>query len=267
MNKIGFIGGGKMATAIMNGIISSDYCKSENIFVSDKNEKALALLKEKNNVNTILDNKEVVKNCNIILFAVKPFVLRDVLNEIKPYITENHLVLSIAAGISINTIEEMLGKVPVIRIMPNTPALVNSGMSAVCKGTYANDNHKSIALDIFKSVGEVIESEEKYIDIITAISGSGPAFYYYIIDEMAKAGEKLGLNYETCLKLSAQTALGSAKMVMETGVSPEQLIINVTTPGGCTAVGNDVLKDNKVSDIMFETIEKTAQKAFELGKK
>ena len=267
MNKIGFIGGGKMATAIMNGIISSNYCKSENIFVSDKNEKALALLKEKNNVNTTLDNKEVVKNCNIILFAVKPFVLRDVLNEIKPYITENHLVLSIAAGISINTIEEMLGKVPVIRIMPNTPALVNSGMSAVCKGTYANDNHKSIALDIFKSVGEVIESEEKYIDIITAISGSGPAFYYYIIDEMAKAGEKLGLNYETCLKLSAQTALGSAKMVMETGVSPEQLIINVTTPGGCTAVGNDVLKDNKVSDIMFETIEKTAQKAFELGKK
>ena len=267
MNKIGFIGGGKMATAIMNGIISSGYCKSENIFVSDKNEQALAVLKEKNNVNTTQDNTEVIKNCNIILFAVKPFVLRDVLTEIKPYITENHLVLSIAAGISINTIEEILGKVPVIRIMPNTPALVNAGMSAVCKGTCANDNHKNIALDIFKSVGKVIESEEKYIDIITAISGSGPAFYYYIIDEIAKAGAKLGLDYETCLKLSAQTALGSAKMVMETGVSPEQLIINVTTPGGCTAVGNDVLKDNNVSDIMYETIEKTAQKAFELGKK
>ena len=266
MNKIGFIGGGKMATAIMNGIISSGYSKSENIFVSDKNEQALSVLKEKNNINTTQDNTEVVKNCNIILFAVKPFVLRDVLTEIKPYITENHLVLSIAAGISIKTIEEILGKVSVIRIMPNTPALVNAGMSAVCGGTYAKEVHKKIALDIFKSVGEVIEAEEKYIDIITAISGSGPAFYYYVIDEIAKAGEKLGLDYKTCLKLSAQTALGSAKMVMETDVSPEQLIINVTTPGGCTAVGNDVLKENNISGIMFETIEKTAKKAYELGK-
>ncbi len=266
MNKIGFIGGGKMATAIMNGIISSGYCKSENIFVSDKNEQALTVLKEKNKVNTTFDNAEVVKNCNIILFAVKPFVLRDVLNEIKPYITENHLVLSIAAGISIKTIEEIIGSVPVVRIMPNTPALVNAGMSAICGGTYAKEVHKKIALDIFKSVGEVIEAEEKYIDIITAISGSGPAFYYYVIDEIAKAGEKLGLDYKTCLKLSAQTALGSAKMVMETDVSPEQLIINVTTPGGCTAVGNDVLKENNISGIMFETIEKTAKKAYELGK-
>jgi pyrroline-5-carboxylate reductase len=266
MNKIGFIGGGKMATAIMNGIISSGYCKSENIFVSDKNEQALTVLKEKNKVNTTFDNAEVVKNCNIIFFAVKPFFLRDVLNEIKPYITENHLVLSIAAGISIKTIEEIIGSIPVVRIMPNTPALVNAGMSAICGGTYAKEVHKKIALDIFKSVGEVIEAEEKYIDIITAISGSGPAFYYYVIDEIAKAGEKLGLDYKTCLKLSAQTALGSAKMVMETDVSPEQLIINVTTPGGCTAVGNDVLKENNISGIMFETIEKTAKKAYELGK-
>ncbi len=267
MNKIGFIGGGKMATAIMNGIISSGWCENKNIFVSDKNEQALSVLKEKNGVNVTTDNKEVVKSCDVILFAVKPFVLRDVLTEIKPFITQNHLVMSIAAGISINTIEEILGNVPVIRIMPNTPALVNAGMSAVCKGTFANDNHKEIAKNIFKSVGEVIETEEKYIDIITAISGSGPAFYYYIIDEIAKAGAKLGLDYETCLKLSAQTAKGSAKMIMESGINPEQLIINVTTPGGCTAVGNDVLKDNKVSDIMYETIEKTAQKAFELGKK
>ena len=263
---IGFIGGGKMATAILNGIISSSWCKSENIFVSDKNEEALKKLKETHNINITTDNKEVVKNCNIILFAVKPFVLRDVLNEIKNDITDKHIILSIAAGISTKTIEDILGKVPVIRIMPNTPALVNSGMSAICKGTFAKDEHKKTALEIFKSVGEVIESDEKYIDIITAISGSGPAYYYYIINEMAKAGEKLGLDYKTCLKLSAQTALGSAKMIMETNVSPEQLIINVTTPGGCTAVGNDVLKEKKVSDIMFETIEKTAKKAYELGK-
>ncbi len=266
MNKIGFIGGGKMASAIIKGIVNSHWCKNQDIIVSDKNESSLALLKENFNIQVTTSNIEIAKTSDIILLAVKPFVLRDVLEEIKPFITKKHLVLSIAAGISINTIEEILGEVSVIRIMPNTPALVNEGMSAICPGKYTDKNQVKTALEIFNSVGKVIESDEKYIDIITAISGSGPAFYYYIIDEIAKAGHKLGLDYETCLKLSAQTAFGSAKMIMESGISPEQLIINVTTPGGCTAVGNDVLKENNISDILFDTIEKTAQKAFELGK-
>lgn len=266
MNKIGFIGGGKMATAIMKGIINSNWCEAKNIFVSDKNEDALKILEKEYAVQTTINNTEVVKNSKILLFAVKPFVLRDVLAEIKPYLTKEHIIFSIAAGISIKTIEEIVGDIPVVRIMPNTPALVNEGMSAICKGNFAKDEHSNIALEIFKSVGKVVEADEKYIDIITAISGSGPAFYYYIIYEIAKAGEKLGLDYQTCLKLSAQTAYGAAKMIMETDVSPEQLIINVTTPGGCTAVGNEVLKEQKISDILFDTIEKTAQKAYELGK-
>jgi pyrroline-5-carboxylate reductase len=267
MNKIGFIGGGKMATAILKGIINSKWCNNENIFVSDKNEEALKVLKNNYNVNVTIKNSEVVKSSKVILFAVKPFVLRDVLNEIKPFITSEHVILSIAAGISIKTIEEILGNVPVIRIMPNTPALVNEGMSAICKGNFAKDEHAKIALEIFNSVGKVIEADEKYIDIITAISGSGPAYFYRFIEDIAKAGEKLGLDYQTCLKLSAQTALGSAKMIMSSNVNPEQLIVNVTTPGGCTAVGNNVLKENEISKILFETIDKTAKKAFELGKK
>lgn len=267
MNKIGFIGGGKMASAIMKGIINSGYSIKENIYVSDKNIEALKLLKSNFGVNIVDNNTEIVRNCDVILFAVKPFVLRDVLEEIKSYVDEKKLILSIAAGISINTIEGIIGDVPVIRIMPNTPALVNEGMSAVCKGSHASEEHTKIAVDIFKSVGKVVESEETYIDIITAISGSGPAFYYYIINEIAKAGEQLGLDYDTCLKLSAQTAFGSAKMIMESGINPEQLIVNVTTPGGCTAVGNEILINNKVSDILYDTISKTKQKAFELGKK
>ena len=266
MNKIGFIGGGKMATAIIKGIINSEWCESKNIFVSDKNEDALNSLKENYHVSTTFDNLEVVKNSNIIVLSVKPFVLRDVLNEIKDFVQKDTLILSIAAGISIKTIQEILGDIAVIRIMPNTPALVNEGMSAICKADNVTDVQVEIAKTIFANVGEVIVSDEKYIDIITAISGSGPAFYYYVIDEIAKAGEKLGLDYQTCLKLSAQTALGAAKMIMDTDVSPEQLIINVTTPGGCTAVGNEVLKENKTADILFDTIKKTAQKAYELGK-
>ena len=266
MNKIGLIGGGKMATAIMKGIINSNWCEAKNIFVSDKNEDALKILEKDYAVQTTLNNIDVVKNSKIILFAVKPFVLRDVLVEIKPYLTNEHIIFSIAAGISIKTMEEIVGEIPVVRIMPNTPALVNEGMSAICRGNFARDEHSKIALEIFKSVGKVVEADEKYIDIITAISGSGPAFYYYIIDKMAKAGEKLGLDYQTCLKLSAQTAYGAAKMIMDTDVSPEQLIVNVTTPGGCTAVGNEVLKEQEISKILFDTIEKTAQKAYELGK-
>ena len=267
MNKIGFIGGGKMATAIMKGIINSNWSDSNNIIVSDRNEEALKYLKKNYSVQTTINNIEVVENSKILLFAVKPFVLRDVLEEIKPYITKEHIIISIAAGISINTIEEIVGEIPVIRVMPNTPALVNEGMSAVCKGNFATDETAKIAVEIFNSVGKVVESEEKYIDIITAISGSGPAFYYYIIDEIAKAGEKLGLDYQTCLKLSAQTAYGAAKMIMDTDVTPEQSIINVTTPGGCTEVGNKVLKEQKISDILFDTIDLTKKKAFELGKK
>ena len=267
MYKIGFIGGGKMASAILKGIINSSLFKNDEIIVSDKNQASLDMLKNDFGINITSSNSDVVKNSEIVLFAVKPFVLRDVLEEIKPFITQKNTVLSIAAGIYISTIEEIIGKFPVVRIMPNTPALVNEGMSAVCKGNFAGDRHEKIAEEIMSSVGKVIKTEEKYIDIITAISGSGPAFYYCIINEIAKAGEKLGLDYQTCLKLSAQTAYGSAKMIMDTNVSPEQLIINVTTPGGCTAVGNDVLKDRDVSDILFETIEKTKQKAFELGKK
>ena len=261
MNKIGFIGGGKMACAILKGIINS----FDKIIVSAKSQATIQKISDEFKVDVTLSNSEVVKNADIIILAVKPFILRDVLEEIKPFLKKNKLIISIAAGVSIKTIEDILGQIPVIRVMPNTPSLVNEGMSAICKGNFADEENVKITNKIFKSVGEVIESDEKYIDIITAISGSGPAFYYYIINEIAKAGQKLGLNYETCLKLSAQTALGSAKMVMKSGVTPEQLIINVTTPGGCTAEGNKVLKDNNVSKILYETIEKTVQKAKVLG--
>ena len=171
MNRIGFIGGGKMAAAIIKGIINSNWCDSKNIIVSDKNEDALKLLGETYEIKTTLSNIDVIKNANIILFAVKPFVLKDVLNEIKPYITPKHIILSIAAGVAINTIEEIVGNIPVIRIMPNTPALVNEGMSAICKGNYATDEQSELAIEIFKSVGKVVKAEEKDIDIITATFG------------------------------------------------------------------------------------------------
>ncbi|MDD3236570.1 MAG: pyrroline-5-carboxylate reductase [Candidatus Gastranaerophilales bacterium] len=266
-DKIGFIGAGKMASAIIKGIIGAKSYKPSNILIHDLNKDALDNAKKDFGITIEESNINVVKNADVIVFAVKPFVLPTILEEIKHTITKNKVVISIAAGIATKTMEEKLGEIPIIRIMPNTPALVNEGMSAVCKGKYAKDEHAKIALTIFGSVGKVIELDEKYLDIVTGISGSGPAFYYYIINEIAKAGEKLGLDYETCLKLSAQTAFGSAKMMMETGVSPEQLIINVTTPGGTTEVGNNVLKQSNISDILYDTIKGTTEKSKALGAK
>ena len=147
--KLGFIGAGKMATA--------------------KNSDALETLKKEYNVNICSSNSDVVKNSDVILFAVKPFVLRDVLNEIKPSLRKGQLVLSIAAGISISTIKEILGDFSIIRIMPNTPALVTAGMSAVCPDENVSEDEKEIALKIFGSIGEVITADEKNIDAITAV--------------------------------------------------------------------------------------------------
>ena len=208
------------------------------------------------------NNREAAAEADIILLAVKPFVVKEVLTEIEDRIDSSKVIITIAAGISSSRVEEILEKeARVIKVMPNTPALLAEGMSAVCKGEHATQEDFETVIKIFESVGKVIKAREEDIDAITGVSGSGPAFYYYIIDAIAKAGEKLGLDYKTALMLSAQTALGSAKMILESGVEPQQLITNVTTPGGTTAEGNKVLDESNISDILFETVEKTAEKS------
>ena len=257
--KIGFIGLGKMAKAIIGGILRQD--DKTLIYGYDPNNSI-------DGVTKLASNIEVVKNSDIIFFCTKPFVIRDVFEEIKNVVSKEKLFVSIAAGISLSIMEECLGcGLKLIRVMPNTPALVAQGACAVVKGKSASSEDVETIKNILSNIGIVIEQTEDKIDAITALSGSGPAYYYYIIDAMAKAAQKLGLDYQTALKLSAQTALGSAKMIMEAGMSVEDLITAVTTPGGCTAVGNDVLNNSQITEIIDETIEKTAQKAFELGKK
>jgi len=257
--KIGFIGLGKMAKAIIGGILRQN--NSALIYGYDPNNTIEGVKKLSSNV-------EVVEKSDIIFFCTKPFVIREVFAEVKNALTEQKLFVSIAAGISLSIMKEYLGNsTKLVRVMPNTPALVSQGACAVVRGEMASDTDIEEIKNILSNIGIVIEQTEDKIDIITALSGSGPAYYYYVIDKMAKAAEKLGLDYETALKLSAQTALGSAKMIMETGMSVEDLITAVTTPGGCTAVGNDILNNSDMAKILDETIEKTAQKACELGKK
>ena len=265
MNKIGFIGAGKMATAIIKGIIDSNFCKSENILVSDVNEDALKKMQSDLKITSAKSNNDVVKNSDIIFFAVKTFVLKDVLSGVQEDFTGDKLIVSIAAGVSTTTIEQFTKNMPVIRVMPNTPAFVKAGMSAVCKGKFAKEEHADLVCKIMGSLGIAIKEDEKHIDVITAISGSGPAYFYYFINEFAKSGVKYGLDEKTALILAAQTALGSAKMALETNTPLDILIKNVTTPGGCTEVGNNILADKKTNDIIDEVVKGTMDKAKALG--
>lgn len=265
--KLGFIGAGKMANSIMNGIFNSKLFNNFSFF--DVNEKTVEQIKTKYNSTFYNSIQEVVKNSDIIMICTKPFIINEVLEEIKGEINNEKLIISIAAGVSSKKIETALStKAKVIRVMPNTPALINEGISGLCKGAYANEEDLTLAKNIMQSVGEAIVVEENKIDVVTALSGSGPAFYYYIINEFAKSAQNLGLDYETALKLSTQTAIGAGKMILnglENNISVEKLIENVTTKGGCTEVGNKVLASSDIKDVLDKTIIDTMEKAAGLG--
>jgi pyrroline-5-carboxylate reductase len=209
----------------------------------------------------------LVIESDIVFIAVKPNQVKGIIEEIQSEITEDKLIVSIAAGISTKKIENILGRRRVVRIMPNTPALIKEGMFGICKGSYAYDEDVEFVSSILRSVGKVINVQEDQMDIVTAISGSGPAFFYKVIEDMARAGEKLGLDYEKSLMLATQTAIGSAKMIFNRGETPVQTLIdNVATKGGCTFVGISVMNEKNSKKLFNDVIEQTTIKANQLGK-
>lgn len=256
-----------MASAIIKGVLSA-CCKPDvEIKGSEINCEIAELAQTKLGIEVLTDNRLLTMDSDVIFIATKPNYVAQVLEEIKDEITPEKLVVSIAAGVSTKKIENILGQRRVVRVMPNTPALVQEGMSGVCKGTYATEEDAQFVMKLLSNIGKVIEVEETQIDIVTAISGSGPAFFYQVIEDMARAGEKLGLDYEKSLMLAAQTALGSAKMVFNRGeLTVQTLIDNVATKGGCTFVGIQTMKEENSERLFFDVIEKTATKANELGK-
>lgn len=265
--KIGFIGCGKMASAIIKGAISSRFVTEENIKGSEVNCDVAEAAQKRLEIEVLTDNKFLVMDSDVIFIATKPNYVASVLEEIKDELTPEKLIVSIAAGVSTSKIENIIGRQRVIRVMPNTPALVLEGMSGVCKGTYAADEDAEFVMEMLSSIGKCIEVSEDQMDIVTAISGSGPAFFYKVIEDMARAGEKLGLEYDKSLLLATQTALGSAKMVMNRGeTSVQTLIDNVATKGGCTFVGVSSMSEGNSEKLFYNVISKTAQKAHELGK-
>lgn len=266
--NIGFIGSGKMAGAIIKGLLKTGFALSEDILATQAEQAGLEEKSLNLGVKVILDNKELVQKSDIIFIATKPNQVVDVLSEISSFVTSEKLIVSIAAGISLNKLEINLPpKTRVVRVMPNTPALVGEGMSGMIAGNFATKEDLDYIYKLLSTIGKcIIVENESQMDIVTAISGSGPAFFYKVINDIARAGESLGLDYEKSLLLSIQTAIGSAKMALNREVSMEQLVSNVATKGGCTRVGVDVMEEIDTAKIFEEVISKTTLKASELGK-
>lgn len=266
MNKTGFIGCGHMASAIIQGILSSNFLSEADVIASEASAEFAQKKQAELGIEVITDNKTLAKNSDVIVLATKPNAIKDVLNDIKDELTSDKLIVSIAAGVSTKTIEEAAGKeIAVIRVMPNAGAMILEGMSGIVKGKFAKDEHVEFVKELFSKIGKCIVVDEDKIDIVTAISGSGPAFFYKTINEMARAGEKLGLDYEKALLLSIQTAIGSAKIMLESDLTPEELIERIATKGGCTEVGVNFMNEQKTDELFYELIKQTAQKAKALG--
>lgn len=265
MKNIGFIGCGKMAGAIINGILDAGLFSKDNIKASEYNFENATINSQKLGINVFCDNKKLAKESDIIFIATKPNQVEGVLEEISEIVNEQKLIVSIAAGVKLQKIETYLKDTPVIRVMPNAPLMVQEGMSAMVKGHFASNNDVKIVKEIFENLGKCITVSEDKIDIVTAISGSGPAFFYKIIHEIALAGEQLGMDYNNSLLLAEQTALGSAKLMLQSDLTPVELIKNISTKGGCTEVGVSVMNNKDTASLFNEIIANTTIKAKNLG--
>ena len=264
MKDIAFIGTGKMATALISAIYKNNLAKS--ITASDRNEDNLNKIKSKfSQIKTTKDNKEAVKNSEIIFICVKPQDIDIVLNEIKAEI-KGQLVISIAAGIKIGHIESILGEKRVIRVMPNINCLVGEMAAGFSAGKYATKEDIKTVEKLLDCSGISFLIKEDLIDAVSSISGAGPAFFAYFIDAMAKAGIKNGVEKEIAYKLAAKTALGTGRLLLEKNLAPDEVISMVASKKGVTLAGLAVLEKNKTKKILEKTINAAIKRSKELGK-
>ncbi|MCG2678062.1 pyrroline-5-carboxylate reductase [bacterium] len=263
--RIAFLGVGNMATALMRGIIEAGLTRPEDIVISDINKERLRVTSHELQVIVAKDNREAVKEADVIILAVKPNDMEGLLSEIKESLDSKKLIISIAAGITTSYIEKMLKKeVPVIRIMPNTPVAVKEGASAFSIGEYVSQEEEKIVKSIFGAVGKIVKVEENLMDAVTALLGSGPAYIFYIIASLIEAAISLGLNKKTATILAIQTVLGSAKLLQETGEEPAALKKKVTSKGGTTEAALLVLDEGKLKETLDKALKAAAKRSQEL---
>ncbi len=266
--RLAFVGGGNMGEALLRGLLAANLVLSKDVCVSDVREDRLAFLRQTYHVRTAANNAEAAKQAEIVLLAVKPQVMPGVLDGLLEAITEDKLVISIAGGISTTFISDRFScPVRVVRVMPNTPALVLEGMSALARGIHATAEDLEITTRLFEAVGKVVVLDEALLDAVTGLSGSGPAYIFLVIEALADGGVKMGLPREVALALSAQTVRGAARMVQETGKHPEELKDMVASPAGTTIAGLHALEQAGLRAALMNAVEAATHRSRELGKR
>ncbi|ELT92400.1 hypothetical protein CAPTEDRAFT_225475 [Capitella teleta] len=264
--KVGFIGAGLMAQALCRGFIGSALVRPTQILASDVNRGKLRAMRELG-VETTLSNTDVVRDNEIVILAVKPYIVGKVLREVAPMVHKNSLIVSVAAGITLASMENILPpKTRVVRVMPNTPAIVQSGASVYTLGTSANGEDSDLVTEMLNCVGLVEQMPEYLMDAVTGLSGNGPAYGYVIIQALADGGVKMGLNRDQSTRLAAQLLLGSAKMVLETKGHPEALKDQVCSPGGTSAHALHQMEKAGLRSALIDGVEAGTKRSKEIGK-
>ncbi|MCI0421295.1 MAG: pyrroline-5-carboxylate reductase [Acidobacteria bacterium] len=263
--KLAVLGAGKMGETLISGMLDVGVITRDRVVATAKHAERLDTLKDKYKIAVTTNNRKAVRGAGVVLLAVKPQAVKELLEEIRGELSREQVVISVVASVTTAFLERNLNApIPVIRAMPNTPCLLRSGMTALCKGVHAEEQQLKEAQRMFDSVGRTLILDEKYMDAVTGLSASGPAFMYIIIESLAEAGVKVGLPRSVATELAAQMTLGSAKMVLETREHPALLKDIVTTPAGCTIDGILELEEGKLRVTLIKAVVKATQRASEL---
>ena len=265
--KIAFLGAGNMAEALVAGIVKGKLSEPEFLLATDISPTRLEVLKDRYQIKVGDKNLDAVLWANVIILCVKPQVIKEVLTEIQSGISEKQLVISVAAGVPIKGIQDKIGQtIPLVRAMPNTPAVIQEGVTALAGSNGLSSEHLKFAQGIFESVGKVVVVDESLMDAVTGLSGSGPAYVYLAIEALIDGGVRVGLPRNIAHTLAVQTVLGAAKMVRETGEHPAVLKDRVTSPGGTTIAGLQRLEEGGLRATLIEAVEAATHRSSELGK-
>lgn len=265
---IGFLGAGQMATALAKGWIAAGLLDPSKSLASDLHPAARDAFTAATGIRTTADSVEVAAACPVLVLAVKPHVVSQVLARLKPHLAREHLLISVAAGITLAQLREAVSNiVPVVRVMPNTPALVGACAAGYAAAPTIRDGDPELVGKLFNAVGTAYPMPESLLDAVTGLSGSGPAFVYVFIEALADGGVRAGLPREVALRLAAQTVLGSAKMVLETGTHPAALKDAVASPGGTTIAGLHALERAGFRAAAMDAVVAATNRATELGRK
>jgi len=264
---LGFIGAGNMAQAMIRGIIRNQIVLPDRILASDISDERRAHISKTLDIETLNDNRSLVERSNVLVLAVKPQATPQVLRDISAYTGSDKLLISIVAGVTLKTFSEALKKGPrIVRTMPNTALTVMAGAVAIAYDSPAGQEDLETVETLFRSIGRTVRIEEKLIDAVTGLSGSGPAYVFMMLEAMADGGVKMGLPRDVAETLAAQTLMGSAKMFLETRLNPGQLKCMVTSPGGTTIAGIHELEKGGVRAALMNAVESATKRSIELGK-